>query len=229
MTSFHGVTSVCTALHMNGLGSMDNWATNTKLDWLKNQIPGRIASALGRRVDNYHSAFNGYALVFAISTREQKCEKTMERLGFTKCFEAKKSHKSSRELQSGALTMWCVQPWVLEENRQKFIAELEAGDKPTAEEIARRQSLEEFQILQYQKSEIMIPLLEAENKKKLYRKDLVPLNMNVRNRLFQLVYSLTGGFTPQQDPVLLPLISSRTLTWGDLKDRAIKWRNGEFK
>ena len=228
MASFYNnIRGVCTAMHLDGLASLDNYSTNNLLIWLESTIPLGLERISGLK--SYQHWFNGYALLFAISTRTQRCEKTMEKLGFTKAFVAPKDNDDSRETDSGALTLWCTQPWVFEEARLKFIQELKEGDKPTAEEITRRKSFDEFMISHYQNSEVMKPILESENKKKLYRKDPVPLGVGIRNRVFEIITTLTGGYEPGKDPVLIPLIRNKTLTWGHIKDQAIQWRNGEFK
>lgn len=226
MTEFTDVDGCCTALHMNGLPDLDNYTLKGQLQWIKETLRDNLKSAIGDYSD-WERRICGFALIFAISTDEQHCEETLPKLGFEKVFTAEKSHDESREEDSGPLVMWCVQPWDLLKKREQMISELEGKNKPSEDELKRRQSIEEFRLVQYRDNEIVKSYL-PEGQKNLLRRDTLPTSFADRNRIFGLVQALTGGYEPGKDHNIVALISKRELTWGALKDRACAWRNGEF-
>jgi hypothetical protein len=214
---------------MYDLGSIDQYTEANLLNWLKNSIPRGINAAMGvNSNETGERNLNGSAMIYAISVEYQKCDESMEKLGFEKVYTAEKTHSHCREKDTGALTMWCTQPWVLAEKRKAWIAELENGGKPTEADIKKRQERDEFRIVHYQRTPFWEDYAKAQEKPpRIFRDDIFPQMARVRNQLFTMIETNTG-WKPGEDTEILAQIRNQTLTWGFVKDRAIKWRNGEI-
>ena len=211
------VNGVCTAYQIHNFG---NWSSNSK----KGQL------TFLKSCHNLHTLCraNDFALIWSISTKQQENDKSFELLGFTQCFEAKKTHGDSREKASGALKMWCVQPWVLEENRQRLIKEIEEELNPSKisnEEINRRMGFKKFLFQDISNSNLWKTRF-IDNHGKIKSDHAFPIGLENRRVLFDKIKDMTGGFEPKTDPVICRNISR--LTWGTIKERAHMYRRGEI-
>ena len=211
------VNGVCTAYQIHAFGDYSNHPKQLQLNFLKSDHElTRLCAA------------SDFALIWSINTKEQQNDKSFELLGFTQCFEAKKTHERSREKSSGALKMWCIQPWVLEENRQRLIKKIEEELNPhriSNEEINRRMGFKEFLFQDISNSDLWKGRF-IDNHGKIKSNHSFPVGLENRRVLFDKIKDMTGGFEPKTDPIICRDISH--LTWGTIKERALMYRRGEI-
>jgi len=210
----HSTYGCCTATQINAFGNFLNGNTEQQLDFLRNN---RELLRLCNMTD--------FALIWSINTQDQKNDKAFEKLGFTMAFHAPKTHDNCRHEESGDLKMWCIQPWVLDENRRNLIKEIENSFKINDEELARRRNYISFALFLVRKHETYQSIYGKEASTPRMD-DLFPTALAYRSKLFGLVKDLTGGFEPNKDPVILSNLN--TLTWRTVKERALLYREGKI-
>lgn len=207
-------TGVCTAYQIHNFGNFMIMTPENKLKFLKSD-PSLLQ--LCRAMD--------FDLIWSINTADQMNDNAFRELGFTESFAAPKSHEKCRHKESGTLKMWCIQPWVLEENRLKKINELEGNAATIPEEEKRRRlSFPEFALYKARKEQTYIDRFPDAPAIKM--EDRFPTGLVDRRNFFSMVSSMTGGYDIAHDPVIISNISS--LTWGNVKQRAIMYRNSEI-
>lgn len=222
MATYHSTYGVCTAYQIHNMGSslQDQYYNKaTQIRYLKTD---ETLLKCCKATD--------FALIWSINIESQRNDETFKKLGFTEAFFAPKTHEKCRHKGDGGLKMWCIQPWVLNENRLKLLDELENGDKKFKEEqealrkveVERRLTFSEFKLTTVRKSEAWI----AYDDSKILMDDIFPATLEYKRVFFDLVKELTGGFDVGHDPVVIQ--NMRGLTWRTVKERALLYRSGSI-
>lgn len=223
MMTLYATYTCCTGVQ---IGYMDGWTKFNKqaqLTWLKEFFPNKFLN---------HGRKNPFGLdfkiIWGISTKSQEdgavdSDEAYGRLGFTKAFVADNFNPLTRELRSGHLTMWCINPIDLQNNVARLIQEIEGKAACTTEERERRGTFPEFKLVDVMKSGVFVEHFKG---LKIFLKMEFPVDMIKRRPFFNLVKELTGGFDPGNDTVIQKNL--KTLTWGLVEERALLYREGKI-
>lgn len=219
--------SVCTAIFINDPPNWKKYNVVQKIQFLETYFKDELTSFSG---DHDHGrgdeAAVDFKLIFAILTDSQLKdaaqygkEDFLLDLGFEKVYTTVHSD-FSRHQESGELNVYCQSLGTLNAKRKELIEKLK-NLPPPPNELERRLSFQEFRLADAQRHNLYQAHFGNE---RLYRATRWPQGMGVRQAMANMVKEMTGGYDVRRDPEITADFNN--LTWGRVKDQAIKYRNG---
>jgi len=154
-------TTTCTAQLYYGFGfSMPDIKTKQGATQLLNKVVE--LSQTKQRVEAYDLS-SAILYAFTTETEEPGGELFLEYVGWNRVFTGEKTHSAQRHKETGAVSLWAIDPWTNKKNLEARMAELKElikqfdimSEAQKVEELARRQAFPQFKVTDLVKSGVI--------------------------------------------------------------------------
>lgn len=215
-------TGCCTAILAYGF---TDWTALTKaaqISFLEIELPKMLKEFSRVHQSGLDDALD-YKMIYTIITDSQENrgrQDALIRLGFA-AGGGTENGQRNRHQETGGLVMYTNTLENLRNARLMLLKELKEGNIPSKEEGLRRLQVPEFSLDRMRKQPVYQKYFKNEP---LRRATLFPSQLQTRKEFVDSVKDLTSGYDILKDPVLAGHL--RTLTWGEVKDRCLQYRQG---